>query len=141
MVILVAVSAFGERVKSAEPRLYPLTQQQAVDESTLDPVILADRTVPSRTHPDQEVRWVKVRFFSHDWKDGRWHAEMTIAMPPKIRRDRLGFAAITLAGVGKKGIDISDAWKYKGKGKEESGAAVGRAAQYQQQHLVIIQRP
>jgi len=103
--ILVAICALGVPAECAEPRLYPLTQQQALDESTLAPVILADRTVASQTHPDQQVRWVKVRYFSHDWKDGPWHAEMTVAMPPKIGNERLGLAAITLAGVGKRGME------------------------------------
>jgi len=61
---LAAVTAAGQ-IKSAEPQFYPLTQQEAVDESTLDPVILADRIVASRTHPDRQVRWVKARFLSH----------------------------------------------------------------------------
>ncbi|MHC4518320.1 MAG: alpha/beta hydrolase family protein, partial [Planctomycetota bacterium] len=91
--------------ESGQPRLYPLTPQQALDETTLDPVILADRTAPSVTHPDRQVRWVTVRFFSHEWKDGPWHATMTVAMPPKIKRPCLGLAAITLAGVGKKGME------------------------------------
>jgi hypothetical protein len=106
MVALILITvAVGGQVESAETDLYPLTQQQAVDESTLDPVILADRTVDSRTHPDRKVRWVTVRFFSHDWKDGPWYATMTVAMPPKIRWERSGLAAITLAGVGKKGME------------------------------------
>lgn len=105
MFFLVAALAFGEQSESAEPRLYPLTAEQAVNETTLDPVILADRTVASRTHPGHEVRWVKVRFFSHVWKDGPWHAEMTVALPPRIESDRRGLAAITLAGVGKKGME------------------------------------
>jgi hypothetical protein len=102
--VLVGVLGAG-RIQSTEMQLYPLTKQQALDTSTLDPMILADRTVTSRTHPDRQVRWVKVRFFSHDWKDGPWHAEMTVAMPPKIEPDCLGLAAITLAGVGKKGME------------------------------------
>lgn len=104
MPCLAVLAVYGS-VGSAEPHFYPLTPEQAVDESTLEPVILADRTITSRTHPDRQVRWVKVRFFSHDWKDGPWHATMTVAMPPKIRLDRRGLAAITLAGVGKKGME------------------------------------
>jgi hypothetical protein len=104
VLILIAV-AVGGQVESAETDLYPLTKQQAVDESTLDPVILADTTVDSLTHPDRKVRWVTVRFFSHYWKDGPWHATMIVAMPPKIKRERLGLTAITLAGVGKKGME------------------------------------
>lgn len=92
-------------VEAAERQFYPLTCQQAVDESTLDPVILADRTVASRTHSDRQVRWLTVRFFSHDWKDGPWHATMTVVMPVKIRPEHLGLAAITLAGVGKRGME------------------------------------
>ena len=99
------VTIVGGRIESAEPPLYPLTQQQAVDESTLDPVILSDRTVASRTHPDQHVRWVQVRFFSHDWKDGPWHATMTVALPTTIQRERLGLTAITVAGVAKRGAE------------------------------------
>ncbi|MHC4143805.1 MAG: hypothetical protein ACYSUD_03400, partial [Planctomycetota bacterium] len=101
---LIAAAVDG-RTESASRQLCLLTQQQAFDESTLDPVILSDRTVASRTHPDRQVRWVTVRFFSHDWKDGPWYATMTVAMPVKIRRECLGLAAITLSGVGKKGME------------------------------------
>jgi hypothetical protein len=103
--ILITIAISG-KVESREPRLYPITQKQAVDETTLNPVILEDRTVVSQTHPDRQVRWVTVRFFSHDWKDGPWHATITVAIPPIIRRERLGLAAITLAGVGKKGMEL-----------------------------------
>jgi len=103
--ILVVALACTAQVQAAEPRLYPLTQQQAVDESTLAPVILADRIVASQTHPDQQVRWVKVRYFSDEWKDGPWHGEMTVALPPKIKQDCQGLAALTLAGVGKRGME------------------------------------
>jgi len=99
---VVPIAGFAE---PAESQFYTLTQQQAVDESTLDSVILADRTVDSRTHPNQQVRWVKVRFFSHEWKDGPWHADMAVAMPPEIQPNRRGLAAITLAGAGKKGME------------------------------------
>jgi hypothetical protein len=105
MLIFLTIVVLGGQVESAEPRFYPLTQQQTVDESTLNPVIIEDRTVLSQTHPDRKVCWVTVRFFSHDWKDGSWHATMSVAMPPKIRQERLGLAAITLAGVGKKGME------------------------------------
>ena len=39
--VFVAVLVFGVQVRCAEPRLYPRTQQQALDASTLAPVILA----------------------------------------------------------------------------------------------------
>ena len=54
-VILPVVFALGGQVESVRPRLYPLTRQRAVDESTLDPRILSDRTVASRTHPDRQA--------------------------------------------------------------------------------------
>ena len=49
------VFAFAGQVESVRLQLYPLTRQQAVGESTLDPMILADWTVASRTYPD---RWL-----------------------------------------------------------------------------------
>ena len=101
----VVVFVTGGRGEAADAGLYPLTRQQALDPATLDPQILSDRTVDSRTHPGQSIRWVKVQFFSHDWKDGPWRATMTVAMPPSIRADRLGMAAITVAGVARKGTD------------------------------------
>jgi hypothetical protein len=102
--ILIAM-AFEGPLAWAKESLYPLTLKQALDESTLDPVILEDRTVTSITHPGQRVRWVTVRFFSHDWKDGPWHGTMTVALPPKISKERQGLAAIALSGVGKKGME------------------------------------
>ncbi len=92
-------------VLGAEQSFYPITVQQACDEATLGATILRDETLASRTHPGQRVRWVKVRFFSHDWKDGPWHATMNVAMPPAINPEDRGLAAITVAGVAKKGAE------------------------------------
>ena len=101
-ILLVTIASFAT---ASEHSNYPLTQSQALDESSLDPVILEDRTVASTTHPNNQVRWVTIRFFSHDWKDGPWHGAMTVALPPKISNNRQGLAAISVAGVGRKGME------------------------------------
>ena len=101
-ILLVTIASFAT---ASEHSNYPITQSQALDESSLDPVILEDRTVASTTHPNNQVRRVTIRFFSHDWKDGPWHGTMTVALPPKIRNNRQGLAAISVAEVGRKGME------------------------------------
>ena len=77
--------------------LFPLTQEQARDQSTLNERIISDRTVESSTHPGQMIRWVEVQFFSHEWKDGPWKSGITVAMPAEITPDRQGLAAMCMS--------------------------------------------
>lgn len=84
-------------------RCYPLTVRQAADWSTLEEQILADEVVGSQTHPGRKARWIKVRYFSHEWIDGPWHATTRIVMPASHKEIRPGLAVICPAGVATRG--------------------------------------
>ena len=85
-----------EKIASSSTDLFPLTQEQARDESTLNERIVSDTIVESSTHPGRMVRWVEVQFFSHEWKDGPWKSGIIVAMPPEITPDRQGLAAMCM---------------------------------------------
>ena len=85
-----------EKEASSVTDLFPLTQEQARDESTLNERIVSDTTVESSTHPGRKIRWVEVQFFSHEWKDGPWKSGIIIAMPAEITPERQGLAAMCM---------------------------------------------
>jgi hypothetical protein len=82
---------------------YPLTAAQARDASTLDETILSDKVLASQADPTRKIRWVRARFFSHDWKDGPWRGTVQVALPVAIAENRRGFAAMCPGGTSKKG--------------------------------------
>ena len=79
-------------------RFYPLSMQQIMDSTTLSEDIQMDEFRDSQTHPNTQLRWVKARFFSHRWKDGDWHAKITLVLPERISRKRRGMLVICPTG-------------------------------------------
>jgi hypothetical protein len=87
------------------PPQFPITAAQARDVSTLGETVLLDRVLPSKVDAARKIRFVRVKFFSHKWKDGPWWGTMYVALPVKIEPARRGFAVIVPAGTSKKGSE------------------------------------
>jgi len=77
------VCQIAQSDENESPRsVFPLTQQELQDESTLNETILSDVLIAGTKDSPQKLRDVRVRFFSHDWKDRPWHGT--------VRGDTLG---------------------------------------------------
>jgi Family of unknown function (DUF6298) len=74
--------------------IFPLTQEELEDESTLNEMILSDLLIAGTKDAPQNLREVRVRFFSHNWKDGPWHGTVQVVIPEVIAPDRRGLVAM-----------------------------------------------
>ncbi len=88
--------------------LFPLTTAELADETTLKPQVISESYVEPTPDANRKLRWVEVRFFSHDWKDGRWFGKIHVVIPEPIAEDRQGLVVMCPMGSGhiQQGIDM-----------------------------------
>lgn len=96
--------------------VFPLTPEQMLDESTLDLKVLSDQpftsTLPSGI--GRQFRKVRVRYFSHQWKDGPWEGAIELLIPADIPANRRGVVFFAPSGSNNpaEGVDVRrDLWE------------------------------
>ena len=74
--------------------LLPVSLSAAADQSTLREVVLNERDYEHPDFPGVKARIVRVRYFSHEWKDGPWFGELRVCLPPTIKPEHRGMMAM-----------------------------------------------
>ncbi len=79
---------------------FPLTPEQMLDVSTLDLEVLSDQSFTSSlpSGASSRLRKVRVRYFSHQWKDGPWEGKVDLLIPADIPSKRRGVVFFSPGG-------------------------------------------
>ncbi len=83
---------FGSLAATAS--LVPVSTTEALDESTLREQILSRKEISHPDFPGRRLERLKVRFFSHRWKDGDWFGTTRILVPDRLDPRHAGWIFI-----------------------------------------------